>query len=671
MSSYRGHSSPRLTPFQSAQPQGSIFGGPSSQDALEPGQNTILERDEGEEEGEDDFDRLFDNDVSDDATYRGSTDEDEDGEENEQENEKHSGGDVNKQQRTTPKRADSGGRIQWKTVSTDEYENGLSDGRVKWWDVAMDRNNNDFNDRMKRSTVSMDRSENDFSDILETMEEQYSLPSSPENRPNKFRGHASTWRRLTAGDREQAEHFETLRSRNLAAHLYNAFALRARATKIIESDADIQQRQEAEASLPSRLWTAWPMHPSEVPRADEYLRLHEGDGWFRALPDLRPSAELEEEIISFMLKTAKERFNARESIAFNDYKGDAKDSNEGAATSDVEVVKSEPEDIDGANYQAELRPVVQADDDKSRRQLRPLTRNILTRFDNLLMGLHHGRQGTRNGEDSSASEWQSDSESDISTPNKARGRKRSMSTTRASSKETRHKRARSSVEATSATESSDSSPTRETTDKKRVTSYSRLGLRDWSDVMGIASIQGWPSEVVMRAAQRCSRLFGEDMAFQTLKEGAVRLAEDEEGTYWQWVENETELAQEAEEREQALHSCPPPRYGRGRVVHYKKKKPGRTTKKESEAPQSSRHPPAADIFVPEIYVPELPAPKPSASEEPMPVRPRLKGKGEHRKQDLICPYPSCPRHREGFSRTWNLNLHIKRSHAGNSLYQPK
>jgi hypothetical protein len=41
-----------------------------------------------------------------------------------------------------------------------------------------------------------------------------------------------------------------------------------------------------------------------------------------------------------------------------------------------------------------------------------------------------------------------------------------------------------------------------------------------------------------------------------------------------------------------------------------------------------------------------------------------KGKGNHRKTDIICPIKRCSRHRNGFSRTWNLNLHMKRVHPG-------
>jgi hypothetical protein len=46
----------------------------------------------------------------------------------------------------------------------------------------------------------------------------------------------------------------------------------------------------------------------------------------------------------------------------------------------------------------------------------------------------------------------------------------------------------------------------------------QLGPRDWSDVLGIASMVGWDPDVVSRAAAKCSKLFGEGMQFRTLNE---------------------------------------------------------------------------------------------------------------------------------------------------------
>src|SRR4029077_15941987 len=60
------------------------------------------------------------------------------------------------------------------------------------------------------------------------------------------------------------------------------------------------------------------------------------------------------------------------------------------------------------------QPVIQADDDKSRLQLRPLARHILDRLDNLLMGLHHARKATA-AEPDRTSNTQTDTE-DLTSP---------------------------------------------------------------------------------------------------------------------------------------------------------------------------------------------------------------------------------------------------------------
>ncbi|KAJ0295772.1 hypothetical protein COL516b_012267 [Colletotrichum fioriniae] len=55
--------------------------------------------------------------------------------------------------------------------------------------------------------------------------------------------------------------------------------------------------------------------------------------------------------------------------------------------------------------------------------------------------------------------------------------------------------------------------------KARETMLGNWGLRDWSDVIGAASLSGFKPEVVARAAQRCADLFGQGMEMRTLLEG--------------------------------------------------------------------------------------------------------------------------------------------------------
>ncbi len=50
----------------------------------------------------------------------------------------------------------------------------------------------------------------------------------------------------------------------------------------------------------------------------------------------------------------------------------------------------------------------------------------------------------------------------------------------------------------------------------------RWRSRDWSDVLGAAALNGFSPRVIDRAAQRCARLFGQEMSFHTLTEVPAR-----------------------------------------------------------------------------------------------------------------------------------------------------
>lgn len=63
-----------------------------------------------------------------------------------------------------------------------------------------------------------------------------------------------------------------------------------------------------------------------------------------------------------------------------------------------------------------------------------------------------------------------------------------------------------------------------------------------------------------------------------------------------------------------------------------------------------------------VRVPKKPAKKKGREDGP-PVARKPKGKGSHRKADIVCPLPNCPRHTEGFSRTWNLTIHMRKAHG--------
>jgi hypothetical protein len=60
-----------------------------------------------------------------------------------------------------------------------------------------------------------------------------------ERRPNRWRGPAGTWRSMTEGDRQVHTSLEDLKKQDLAVHLYNAFALKTRKTKLRPPPQDV------------------------------------------------------------------------------------------------------------------------------------------------------------------------------------------------------------------------------------------------------------------------------------------------------------------------------------------------------------------------------------------------------------------------------------------------
>ncbi|PYH78405.1 hypothetical protein BO82DRAFT_291438 [Aspergillus uvarum CBS 121591] len=518
-------------------------------------------------------------------------------------------------------------------------------------------------------------------------------------RPNRFRGPESTWRNLTAEDRQNAQALVDLRARDLAAHLYNAYALRVRAREIARrmtaggsvprKEEEEEEEEEEEVFAPPKRWTAWPMPAADVPRPEELVRRAVDDAWtLRRQPDPRPSAELEESLMAVMMKTAKERFNAREwetktATGASTPRGKRKSSMSQAGTQeesagDWESEEDEEQATVAGMKPVALRPVVQADDERSRVQLRPLTRNILTQFDTLLMGLHRARQGDlARDDDSSASEWQTDTASAVSGSSSgqqqqkrkgsaaekerslSRGRKRTRrsSIRSESSGPSRSQGTRVSSSCPSSARTSSQAPSSQrslsrgssrsrgrsrSSDGRRSASRVRQGLRDWSEVLGIASMTGFPAAAVMRASRRCADLFGEDMAFRTFHEGQVRQDLPEAGSGlgpWHYVESESEPEADLEPESE----CVP----------------------QPEAiPLSSR----ASSRKPRSRATSLKGGSRSrATTASADDTPRPRGKGEHRKSDLVCPIRNCDRHYNGFSRTWNLNQHLKTMHPG---YQP-
>lgn len=393
------------------------------------------------------------------------------------------------------------------------------------------------------------------------------------DRPNKFHGPASTWRSWTEQERMLAASLDQIRAADLSIHLYNAHAMKrklrtreqqdrvsawARKERWIRTKDSSEESGEGEDEgstfVPPKVWTAWPMPPDEVPREGEKkLGQWEDDDevWtLRRQMTGVASEELQDVLVAEVLKAAKEKFDERGSEDSKEEVGDA-DSTTGVSTrkssKDSKLEPKEQEDVAGSENHQYLRPVIMADDEQALDILKPTVRHILTKLDDLLMGLHRARQAYLPTGDDSASETQTDIDESSPAPRK-------------DTKKPRRRSLRSSTTRTQADVSihpdpdSDSgsnfsvplmkSPTlpQSRTRKRRRTRLSptsaaisqrkrqqRLGLRDWSDVLGVGSMVGWDSPVIERAAKRCAELFDERISLRMLEEGKQEYTELEFG----------------------------------------------------------------------------------------------------------------------------------------------
>ncbi|KAL2808624.1 RNA polymerase I-specific transcription initiation factor-domain-containing protein [Aspergillus granulosus] len=506
-----------------------------------------------------------------------------------------------------------------------------------------------------------------------------SSQSPPPYRPNRFHGPADMWLKLTRDDREIVEALEETRARDLAAHLYNAYTLQSQGVAKLKNTDGLENDALGDTFPLGSLeqWTAWPMPSDEVPRLDERLRRLEDDKWtYKLKPDPRPSAALEECIMSFLLRAAKDRFRSRDwdsatrakkaNIGPLEYDGVGA-KKEGGFESDGQStdarrrahrrgIDDKRSDTEWESEQESLRPLqrptFQIDEDVSRQKLRPLARNIITHFDQLLMGLHNfhgplvseGRSRSRGRKRGRSSSWASEKSSthsgyaqlDVSeaesNPNVVDVSSRSASARKKGTKSKlarSHSRGRKQSRTAPLTQLASNKAGGVQTLGPRPTSrasQTQSGLTDWKDVLGVASIVGLPPSVLRRATDRFSALSNETTEVPSLPEGP--------GEYFmedvlRWASAQDNQA--ASEGGNFLQSD-----------------------LASQSPESC----ASDIGE-HSTSPE--------DERPNKANPS-KENNAYSEKILVCPFKKCSRHDKGFSRVWNLNQHLKNMHPN---YQPR
>ncbi|KAJ4293218.1 N-terminal acetyltransferase [Kalmusia sp. IMI 367209] len=432
-----------------------------------------------------------------------------------------------------------------------------------------------------------------------------------------------TWRRYTAADREIGDSLENIESADLAAHLYNTHNLKQRARRPPEALAEIKGWHNKESWLgkgkelqfedplgeiqselvPSKLWTAWPRAPHQLPAKGSTIGTTEDGehGWYVGSSTSCNTGEvMREEVLALLLRSAKEQWLARQ----RDYEDMATSGAErerssstavSSRDSDIDMIdehsvrisdvsESETEgeqtvrDVNDPTVESEsgeplyktnprslsgsplppLDSAFLADDNEARRILEPLVNSLLSSIDCLALAIRRSRLnhfGSHAFSPGSGSDYLTDAEtpaprSRASSRPQSSGRSRKKSTQPSLPKKSYDKTSKqdrkkmSSHDSDSASdygadhdsESDGDSNSSGASRRRRVRSISRnsspgsdasnnleikryVGLMDWSEVLGIATIAGWNKRAITRTTQRCASLFGEGMSFRAFDEG--------------------------------------------------------------------------------------------------------------------------------------------------------
>lgn len=348
---------------------------------------------------------------------------------------------------------------------------------------------------------------------------------SDEDRENRFTGPASTWRGYTADERALAASLDQERANNLSIHLYNSHALK---TRLYDADTAARAKpwlskthwmaRDENGKLPwhpDQHWTAWPLPAEDVPRKGEGFcqdpaQHAEDAGTFRKTEAWRPSADLSEELQAIMLRSAKQKSYSRSSVPARN--GDSRSQSSQPTSRPVSAASSRRSSDAGSatstgsaealgRGRALLRtvPAILTDDDQSKCILGPPTSHVLSKLDNLLTDLHKSRQNSASNQLHGQ---------DATVDRKPQKRKRA-----------------STVDLGADRSSADKMNSKRDHEKHPSGSH-QSGLRDWSEVLGMAALTGWDQSIVDRAAKRCAILFGEIMSLRVMPEAAASTSAD-------------------------------------------------------------------------------------------------------------------------------------------------
>jgi hypothetical protein len=283
-------------------------------------------------------------------------------------------------------------------------------------------------------------------------------------RLNRFVGPPQTWKVYTAADRQIATSLNQIEETDLAAHLYNAHALKRRVRKSANDLAGLHNWQSKDVWLkkgteleymdavgqvqteliPSKDWTAWPLPPAQLfTQPDKLTRTagNQGDGqWAIGGADTQdPGRDLREETLGLFLRLAKDNWRSKapqdrahgawDHTTHPRARSRSKSVRSMRSQTDVEMKDKDDSEADH-QYENQLtgpkrgrkpqshtyaKPVVLADDAKAMTIVQPTIHSLLGQLDDVAMAvrrtrLNHFRRGA-SSDMSSQSEFTSDAES--------------------------------------------------------------------------------------------------------------------------------------------------------------------------------------------------------------------------------------------------------------------
>lgn len=481
------------------------------------------------------------------------------------------------------------------------------------------------------------------------------------------------------------------------------------------SNSDDDQQVADQEFTPPEVWTAWPLRSRHIPWSSDSC---DANGLSTRMRRNDPSTSMEDALLATTLRHARTKWDARKSevkpsqatattgrnwkvghdLTKQESKnsantgGDQEDSTSPRSTDrdnaqDSEAAANEsdaasiddnlPEGVQFFSSQAfavadsssssddeeptleseEEYPIFSVDDDRSYNLLRPSVRHLLTKLDDLLDGLHKARAAyaVKNGNTTSRSR----SQSAFTDTERTEDERLIRSGSRAAAKKQGRKRKRSlqsSDPEQLQRSTSRGRPTVRTTDKKN----QGYGLRDWADIMGMATLTGWNIETVARASERCARLFDQNMSFRTFYQD---VGDGDAGSHEPWFEEEVAYLSTASRR--TVHIPREDLPSQALPAKLQKLEYIRTSSRCARCQlHKIRCEPARSTTIVNLTqrvpcaacssVPELAAPCPGIM-----VRPRTKPTVK------TCPYPNCSRSdpMKPFLKNYHLQRHLTDVHG--------